>query len=800
MTQSGREAVNGVATIASDRFAVAFDRAAGTLSIVHADGTPFLIGGVACANTGVGKQSTASPGRDRSAGVSAFSDRLGSGWCMTVDCRDPDKRVDLRVDIVVYDRRPIVTIEAHCVNVSSSDVVVESIEPIRVVASEGGTLRVPGVAVCLTNGEMFYDAGRVHAFGSDPPASVRPPVKGVWLANQSVASGRPTIASWWNVGLFSGYDREGVVLGYLENTQALGLVLVARTGEDEISCLGEAVHAPPIVLRPGGSIGSNRFVLGVAATPYAALEQHAEAVGTTQTARTRSIVNGWCSWFYTLDQVSEDEVLRNTAFAAEHLREFGLEYIQVDDGYQRLFGDWQGNERFPHGMQALAERIKAHGFKPGLWIAPYVISEQTELFRQHPDWLLRRRDGSLQRIGNWENESSPAAQAEVVKRYCLDITHPEAAAWLRDLFATIARRWGYEMIKIDFVAWSILAAERYHEPGVSSAEVYRRGLEIMRAAAGDGCHILDCGPANTTVGLIDSMRAEADINYGYAAAAWKQYFEDPACSAAAAAKRYYFHRRTWVTDVDHACLDLLTVEQARAAATLIALSGGNTISGDRLIDLDSAKLEIFKKILPSFGEAAIPVDLLEADIPATFVLRVERPFASWSVVALFNPDLDTAVERRVSLSRLGLDPAKTYLAFDFWRRQLVGEITNDLALKIGPGSVTLLALHAATGAPQLLSTSRHVTQGAIELEDVRWNAGEGALTGVSVGPKRSEHDVFVYVPGDHPWGWGSGPSRVHDHAGYSLWLVDNNVVRVRVRFEELTRVEWHVAEADFPRA
>ncbi len=42
-------------------------------------------------------------------------------------------------------------------------------------------------------------------------------------------------------------------------------------------------------------------------------------------------------------------------------------------------------------------------------------------------------------------------------------------------------------------------------------------------------------------------------------------------------------------------------------------------------------------------------------------------------------------------------------------------------MTIEPGSVTLLALHAATGAPQLLSTSRHVTQGAIEIEDVRWN-------------------------------------------------------------------------------
>ncbi len=183
----------------------------------------------------------------------------------------------------------------------------------------------------------------------------------------------------------------------------------------------------------------------------------------------------------------------------------------------------------------------------------------------------------------------------------------------------------------------------------------------------------------------------------------------------------------------------------------------------------------------------------------TFVMRVERPFASWSLVALFNPDLHAPVERRFSLRRLGLDPAQAYLAFDFWRQRLVGEVMNELALSIEPGSVTLLALHAATGAPQLLSTSRHVTQGAIELEDVRWDARAGALSGVSIGPKRSQHDVFVYVPGEHPWTWRGRQIPVPDGAGYSLTLVDPNVVRVHARFEDETSVQWRVAVADFPR-
>jgi hypothetical protein len=414
----------GAATIANDHFAASFDARTGTIAVRRADGTPFLSGAAACANTGAGMQSTASAGREHAVDAAAFRDRLGAGRRLTIVSRDPEKLLDFRVEVALYDRRPLVTVAAHCTNVSARDLIVASLEPLRAAAGEGGALRVPGVTACVTNGEMFYDAGRVHAFASAPPPGATPPMKGVRLANESVARDRPTVASWWNVGLFSGYDREGVVLGYLESARSLGLVLAARTGADEIAFLAESVYAPSITLQPGRSIGSDRFALTVAATPYAALEDYAEAVGTAQNARTRSIVNGWCSWFYTLTEVSEDEVLRNTEFAARHLAPFGLEYVQIDDGYQRSLGDWEGNGRFPHGMQWIADRIRAHGFKPGLWIAPYVVADDTDVFRRHPDWLVRRRDGSLQRVGNWDNESSPGALAEVVKRYCLDVTHP----------------------------------------------------------------------------------------------------------------------------------------------------------------------------------------------------------------------------------------------------------------------------------------------------------------------------------------------------------------------------------------
>jgi alpha-galactosidase len=99
-------------------------------------------------------------------------------------------------------------------------------------------------------------------------------------------------------------------------------------------------------------------------------------------------------------------VVRNAELASRILKPYGLEYIQIDEGYQRWHGEWEGNSRFPHGMKWLADKIKSFGLKPGLWIAPYVISEPTEVYQQHSDWLLKHPDGRLKRVGPWPSEDS----------------------------------------------------------------------------------------------------------------------------------------------------------------------------------------------------------------------------------------------------------------------------------------------------------------------------------------------------------------------------------------------------------
>jgi alpha-galactosidase len=440
--------------------------------------------------------------------------------------------------------------------------------------------------------------------------------------------------------------------------------------------------------------------------------------------------------------------------------------VQLDDGYYRAFGDWEGNERFPHGMKYLASEIKKLGLRPGLWIAPYCISKDTDVAKNHPDWLLRDPNGKIQDI-------EPAHQGQA--QYILDITHPGARQWFSDLFHTITRDWGYEFVKTDFVEWTVLSAQRYHDPHVTKAQAYRLGCQLMRDAMGPDVQLLDCGPGPTAVGLIDSMRIELDRPTPENPL-WDQYAGHYNSTGPAVARRYYFHNRTWVNDADHLRLAGLTIPQGQAAATITALSGGHMISGDKLYDLDAPRLDILKKVLPSIGKSVRPIDLFEKAEPELFLLQLDD---RW-LLGCFNWKSSPA-ERDIDLMRLGLSGEKTYLLHEFWTQRL-SETKGAIHLSLAPTSVQLFSICEKPDHPQVVGTDRHFGQGAIELQSVRWDAQARTLSGLAIGKAGMSWTMAVFVPSDLQVD-GLAP-------GLFELSRSGTLLRAHVRFESIDRVPW----------
>ena len=98
------------------------------------------------------------------------------------------------------------------------------------------------------------------------------------------------------------------------------------------------------------------------------------------------------SWEATEFKVSEAGQVKLAEMAAR----IGVERFVMDDGWfgardndHAGLGDWVVNPRkFPHGLQPLIERVHALGMDFGLWVEPEMVNPDSDLYRQHPDWVL----------------------------------------------------------------------------------------------------------------------------------------------------------------------------------------------------------------------------------------------------------------------------------------------------------------------------------------------------------------------------------------------------------------------------
>ena len=96
----------------------------------------------------------------------------------------------------------------------------------------------------------------------------------------------------------------------------------------------------------------------------------------------------WSSWYSFYDRISEAEL----ADVLDGIVGLDVAVFQVDDGWQRQIGDWTANDRFPLRAEgARCMSIQQHGHRPGLWLAPFIARDDSDLFRDRGDLVRHRR-------------------------------------------------------------------------------------------------------------------------------------------------------------------------------------------------------------------------------------------------------------------------------------------------------------------------------------------------------------------------------------------------------------------------
>ena len=124
-------------------------------------------------------------------------------------------------------------------------------------------------------------------------------------------------------------------------------------------------------------------------------------------------------------------------------------------------------------------------------------------------------------------------------------------------------------------------------------------------------------------------------------------------------------------------------------------------------------------------------------------LNIEKEYESYLVSGVFNL-LDEKVSRTLDFKQdLHLFDGD-YLVYDFYRDEFLGKLKDGITLENLPYECRILSVRPYSGVPQIVSTSRHITQGAAEISSMEFK--NNTLTFRASLIKGDEYSVKLYIP------------------------------------------------------
>lgn len=317
---------------------------------------------------------------------------------------------------------------------------------------------------------------------------------------------------------------------------------------------------------------------------------------------------GWTSWNNYSTNISEEIILKNLrAFEDKNVP---LDYFQIDNGYQTQVGDWLNiKSNFPNGMASIAQKIKQSNYRPGIWMAPFVCSESSEIFKQKKDWLTKAENGSPLAIGNLKLKGG--------KFYALDFYVQDVQNYLTKVIHTFTKKWGFEFLKMDFLFAVCILSQKNKTRG----QIMNDALEFLKTTAGDALILGSGVPIGSAFGKVDFCRVGCDVHLS-----WENslplFFHDRERNSTllnlrSTLGRWQLNKRAFLNDPDVFILrnenNKLSSIQQYTALIINALCGGLVFTSDFVGDYSAEQWSEFEMVFELQKSTVFEVQNLGGD-------------------------------------------------------------------------------------------------------------------------------------------------------------------------------------------
>lgn len=556
-------------------------------------------------------------------------------------------------------------------------------------------------------------------------------------------------------------SRHSILTAWLTQKQGIGIMTPKLDKGKKTYKVKAELEFGNYLVRNGKERGTDILLIGFFEDGREGLELYGEYLAKAYQIQLPAKPEVYCTWYHrNLNDsgASTEKMLQENAnFAKENLADFGLNTFQIDDHWQNSMGIpknrlgsgplktfAESNENFPSGMQYTAKHLKQAGFTPGLWFMPFSGDMHNpyfskEIFAKHL-WSDVPYD-----VKKWSGT-------------CIDATNPAGEKFLRERFKRIYD-WGYRYYKIDglhtgapseniYVTRSydgvpVYGSARLYNDEYTFTQCFRKGLSILKEEA-PGVFLLGCAATQNmssfaaSFGMVDAMRVGPD-NDGAIQGAWGK----TTAGADYAGNLYFLHNKVWYNDPDpYFVRSSNPLNKARWMISWQAISGAMNTTSMQYAELAPERLDMIKRALPTHNLNARPIDILENNKPRIWMVKNDRQI----VLGLFNWNERQNTQIDYSLKRMGLNDSENYELFDFWDNKYLGNIKSKLSQTLAPASCKVLAVRPRKVYPQVISTSRHITQGLMDVKEESWNPDKRTLSGTSAVVKGDRYELRIIVP------------------------------------------------------
>ena len=391
----------------------------------------------------------------------------------------------------------------------------------------------------------------------------------------------------------------------------------------------------------------------------------------------------------------------NIDWVSENLLPYAEEMIfQLDDNYP--IDD-------PQYMRDISDYIRSKKLIPGIWIAPFGVAPYEEE-KEHPEWFIHKADGSP--ITTFSGLSY-----DDIRHYSsavLNVNSDEGVEkWYAGFLKQVNEEWNYDYFKVDGIPAALTVYKQSVDGG--GVEGVRRGLQIFRDVVGPDKYINTCwGLPLEGIDIVNGSRVGGDTEQ-----------LNQVISRVAVAHNY-LNNVAWYSDPDGAAnMYASTPARARLNFQGRSILGQPYVTDDSWTKVPDEILFVWQRTLPTIE--SFPTNLYKISDPEKydhFDLKIKKPWGEWDVVSLNNYE-NKKRTMTLDLGRLPLTSEEVYV-YDFWNQNYLGKHKSDAKITRNLKAIDAQCYSVVpvqSDRPVLISTSRHYTQGGIDLVDVKqWKA------------------------------------------------------------------------------